>query len=267
MVNLGKNAFDNASRCIEMGAESCRWFGNLVVTGTISSESGGGEILANNTWLQWMNAAGTTALDVLKVDASNNTVLNALLAKAIDLKVNGTTVVAVAGTGATVTGTLDATGIATAAAYHLSDGSDKNYNLEVYAVGTAYQFTNAQAALTFGTTSPAVTIDKAGVYLLFARVNVNYNAATFAAVRTLTLKLRRTNNSAADVSNSTMTAATQVITTLTFTMGAYSLPPVLYTTTNTNDAIAIFGGLDTAPTAGSLDAVEASIVAVRISAT
>jgi hypothetical protein len=39
---------------------------------------------------------------------------------------------------------------------------------------------------------------------------------------------------------------------------------VLYTTTNTDDAIALFGSLDVVPSAGSLDAVEASIVAVRL---
>lgn len=136
--------------------------------------------------------------------------------------------------------------------------------LTVYASGTAYQFTNAAAKLDFGTTDPSLTITSPGIYLIFARVRVDYNAATFAAVRNLTLKLRRTNNTAADLTNSSMGAKTEIITTLTFTMGIYTLQPVVYTTTNSDDVVEIWGNLDTVPSAGSLDAVEASIVALRI---
>jgi len=140
----------------------------------------------------------------------------------------------------------------------------QNTNLSVYAVGTAYALTNSSAALDFGTTDPALTISTAGTYMLFGRVKLDYTGATFAAVRTVTLKLRRTNNTAADVSNSSTAFLTQIITTLTFTAGSISLPPVVYTTTNTNDSVTIFGDVSVAPTAGSLDATEASIVAVRL---
>lgn len=135
---------------------------------------------------------------------------------------------------------------------------------DTYAAGTVYSVTNAQAAVAFGTTSPVVTITTAGTYRIRARLTVNYNAATFAAVRNLTVKLRRTNNTAGDLTNATLTVKTQIITTLTFTMLVIDIPEVLYTTTNVDDAVTIFAGLDTGPTAGSLDVVAAEIHAQQV---
>jgi hypothetical protein len=57
---------------------------------------------------------------------------------------------------------------------------------------------------------------------------------------------------------------TDIITTLTYTFGVFDLPPVLYTTANVNDAITVFGDVSVVPTAGSLDAVAAEIVAIRL---
>lgn len=89
MVNLGKNAFDNPARCFELGSQTCRWLGDLIVTGTITSEGSGGEVLPNNAWLQWRNAADTANLDVLQVDDSDNTVLKADTSKQIIFAVGG----------------------------------------------------------------------------------------------------------------------------------------------------------------------------------
>lgn len=136
--------------------------------------------------------------------------------------------------------------------------------LSVYAAGTAYSLTNTQAALTFGTTSPSLTITAPGTYLILGTVQLDYNAATFAAVRNATVKLRRTNNTAADLTSATRTVKTNIITTLTYSLDVVMIPPVFYTTTLSNDAIALFGALDTVPTAGSLDAVAASIIAIRL---
>jgi hypothetical protein len=137
-------------------------------------------------------------------------------------------------------------------------------NLTVYAAGTTYSLTATDALLDFGTTDPSLTITSAGTWLLLARVRIDYNAATFAAVRTIILKLRRTNNTAADITNATTSAKTQIITALTYTMGSYVIPPVIYTTANTTDIIQIWGSIDVVPTAGSIDAVGAEIVAIRL---
>jgi len=140
----------------------------------------------------------------------------------------------------------------------------KKSPLTVYAAGTAYSLTATPTALNFGTTSPALTIDAAGTYLLMAKVRVDYNAATFAAVRTGTLKFRRTNNTAADLTNGSNGFKTDIITTLTYTLAEITLAPIIYVTTATNDALTIFGDISVIPTAGSLDCVEACIVAVRL---
>jgi hypothetical protein len=150
---------------------------------------------------------------------------------------------------------------ATAARSNLGVGGA---SLTVYASGTAYSLTAVSTALTFGTTSPALTISAVGTWLLLGRVRVDYNGATFAAARTLTLKWRRTNNTAADLTNGTTTAKTSTVTTETSTFLDVELPPVIYVTTNTNDAITIFGDISVVPTAGSFDTVEAEVIAVKL---
>lgn len=148
--------------------------------------------------------------------------------------------------------------------FDLLDESPLNYSLSVYASGTAYQLTNSSAALNFSGTDPIITINKAGTYLIRASVKLDYTGATFAASRTVTLKLRRTNNTAADVSNSTITLGTEIVTTQTSVFEVLSLPDVIYTTSNITDTLTIFGDVSVAPSAGSLDASAASIVAIRI---
>lgn len=135
-----------------------------------------------------------------------------------------------------------------------------------YAAGTAYTLTASDAAVVFGTTQPAVVLTTAGKWRLTARVKIGYVGATFAAVRTVTLKLRRTNNTASDVSNSSTTWATEIITTLTYTGEILTLPDVLYTTANADDALTIFGVIDVVPSAGSIQIQEASIFAEYIKA-
>lgn len=134
---------------------------------------------------------------------------------------------------------------------------------DVYAAGTAYSLTNTSAALTFGTTSPTLTLDNTGTYRIRGRVNLKYNAATFAAVRTVTLKFRRTNNTAADLTNSTITFLTDIITLRTYSAGIILLPEISYSATS-GDIITIFGDVEVVPTAGSLDVVEASINAQQV---
>lgn len=137
--------------------------------------------------------------------------------------------------------------------------------LSVYASGTVYTLTAVSAAVDFGTTDPVLTFNAAGTYAVRARVKVALNGATFAANRTLTLKLRRTNNTAADLANSTTTYIVPVVTTITNTLAIIDLPEVLYTTALTNDTVTIFSDISVVPTAGTISIDEASIVAVRLS--
>ena len=147
----------------------------------------------------------------------------------------------------------------------LAPTSPTNSTLSVYAVGTAYQLTNTAALLNFGTTDPSLTLTSPGTYLLLGRAVLDYNGSTFAASRVVTLKFRRTNNTAADITNGSMTIDTAIVTTITNTFGDFVLPFVIYTTANSDDIIQIFGDVDTVPSAGSLDAVGAEIVAIKLS--
>lgn len=139
-----------------------------------------------------------------------------------------------------------------------------NVYYSTVAAGTAYSLTATPAALDFGTTDPAITIAVAGTYMINARVKVDYNGATFAASQDMTFTLRRTNNTAADLTNGESVLGTGVTTIETSTLGYIDLPTVYYTTANTNDAITIFGDVSVIPSAGSLDVSGAEISAVRL---
>jgi hypothetical protein len=130
-----------------------------------------------------------------------------------------------------------------------------------YGTGTAYSLTNTSAAIAMGTTNPVLVLSRPGRYNIKARVNLKYNGATFVASRTVTIKLRRTNNTPGDLTNGTVTLATAIITTITATFMIVETQEVIYETTNSNDSITIFADVNTVPSAGSLDVVEASIVA------
>ena len=133
-----------------------------------------------------------------------------------------------------------------------------------YSSGTSPSLTASMLAITFGTTSPSITIDQAGIYIVIARAKVDYVGATFLASRNVSLKIRRTNNSAADIANSTTSFATQIITALSFSAQTIVLPHIIYTTANNNDVLSVFGGMDVIPTAGSIQVTESSIVAIKI---
>lgn len=133
-----------------------------------------------------------------------------------------------------------------------------------YGTGTAYSLTTSSAAVAFGTTSPTITLATAATYWLTARVNLKYNGATFAAIRNVTIKIRRTNNTAADVASATTSVTTGVVSALTQTMMQLSIPDVSYTA-GAGDILSIFAIIDVAPTLGSLDIVEAELHARRVS--
>lgn len=135
--------------------------------------------------------------------------------------------------------------------------------LSAYGAGTVYTITNAAAAIVMGTTSPALTINKPGTYKIDFRARIENVGATFAATRLLTLKLNRTNNTPADLTNGTILFNTPVITLLTSTLCVLD-GSVIYTTTNSDDAIVLSSLISVVPSAGSITVNEASIVATRL---
>ena len=135
-------------------------------------------------------------------------------------------------------------------------------SLSVYASGTAYTVTATPALVDFGTTDPSITITSPGTWLIFSRARYDLNAATFAA-RTVTSLLRRTNNTASDLTNSSTSWLTGTTTTVTSTQFQL-IPPILYVTANSNDIIQLWGSVSVLPSAGTLTVTEASIVAIKI---
>lgn len=134
----------------------------------------------------------------------------------------------------------------------------------VYAAGTAYTVTNTAAAADFGTTDPALTLNQPGTYLILSRAVASFAGATFAATKNLTVKLRRTNNTAGDLTGASTVLPTGVTTTVTGPLGNVVIPPVLYTTANMNDSISVFAVIETAPSAGALTLTESEIIAIRL---
>lgn len=225
--------------------------------GTVFAQTVQADNLVGDTTLafdNYLSALGSTgqSLELVKGDATDNTVVNTPTSKVGKLAVNGVTIA-----------TWDVNSF-DAPIFNLTDGADKNHSVTTYGSGTAYALTTTPAAIDMGTSDPTLVLDKAGTYLLFAQVNLQFAGATFASSRTVTLKLRRTNNTPADVTGSSTAMATGVTSTVTGTMANVWLPPVVYTTVNTNDIIVPFADVSTGPTAGALNATEAAIVAVRI---
>jgi len=135
-------------------------------------------------------------------------------------------------------------------------------NFTSYASGTAYTLTITPAQLAFGTTSPSITIANGGTYLITAGVGVKYAAATYAGAQTVTLKLRRTNNTAADLSNGSRAVELPVLTS--FTGGDFVATPTVVYTATAGDIIQIFGSVSATPSAGSVQTDSAEIVAIRL---
>lgn len=144
---------------------------------------------------------------------------------------------------------------------YASNGVQLNYTISAYASGTVYALTNSSAAVTFGTTSPVITIDQPGTYRLNASAQLKYNAATFAAPQTATCLLYRTNNTAGALTNATRTVDLRILSAITDNAGFMSIPEIQYITTNYNDQIQLYCGMSASTGGGSVDVVSANVIA------
>jgi hypothetical protein len=136
--------------------------------------------------------------------------------------------------------------------------------IRTHAAGTGHTITASSIHVSFSTTDPAITITAPGRYIISGRIQIRYAGSTFATSREVIAKLRRTNNTAADLPQSSTTIPTGVVTTLTGLLDVVTIPEVVYETTKSDDIIKIFSHVAVLPTAGSLVITEALISAVRI---
>jgi hypothetical protein len=146
--------------------------------------------------------------------------------------------------------------------------------LTSYGSGTAYTLTATPAAIDMGTTDPLLTLQP-GTWRIYARAILSYNAATFASNRTITFKLRRTNNTAADVSNGTAAIGSGITDAAGAASGGATksieirTPVAIYTTMRGTpsadaDTIAPFIDVSVLPTAGDVTVTACEMIAERV---
>jgi hypothetical protein len=119
------------------------------------------------------------------------------------------------------------------------------------AIGISARILNSQVTLA------------AGTYLLIATARFDFNMATFNTERDLIVKLRRTNNGPIDIPNAIATVKTGLTVLVSKTLDIVPMPAVIFTAT-AGDTLQLFAGITGLPYSGSLDAVETSIVAVKV---
>ena len=126
--------------------------------------------------------------------------------------------------------------------------------------GTAYNLTTTPALVTFGTTSPSITLAKAGNYLITWRVRTEYVGATIAVNSNVTFKIRRTNNTATDLRT---TGFKTLITTLLSGQASDITASFMYTNATAGDVLEIWGSMSSLATLGNVSVVEANIIAIK----
>lgn len=152
----------------------------------------------------------------------------------------------------------------TAAAQSLMGLTTANQLTAFSSAAANYSFAASAESVSFTNgNSPTLTINAAGTYIIMARADILYNGATTVADRSITMSLKRMNNSPGTLANSTIIAHTGVVTTLTSSMPGASWW-CTYTTSNANDIINMIASITTVPSAGTLDITNASLIAYRL---
>lgn len=138
-------------------------------------------------------------------------------------------------------------------------------NTAAYSAGTVYTLTTTSQKVDFGTTDPVVTIPSPGTYLIFTNIKLEANGLTLAVARQSDFKLRRTNNTAADIPNAVTNFKSPILSVAqNGTAGDVDIPVVKYTTTNSNDVLELWGSISGTTLTGTMTVGEASVVAVKI---
>jgi hypothetical protein len=131
-----------------------------------------------------------------------------------------------------------------------------------YASGTPATLSETPGLLTFGTVSPQVKINRNVQRLLTARAVLSLSGCTITDPITVTLKLRCTSGTPADIANSTTTIVIGDIAT----SGQnevdipVELPPVIQTTGDSQQTIQLWGSISDSPASGDIKVSEASIL-------
>lgn len=128
-----------------------------------------------------------------------------------------------------------------------------------YAVGGAQALTASPAQAL----SVSVTLTQAKTYLLIFAGRFDFDVATIADTEDVTLKMRRTNNTAADISNAVAVGKTGAQSAASKTMAFPQCPAVTYTAT-AGDVIQLYASMSDTPYSGAVNVVEGSILAIPL---
>jgi hypothetical protein len=135
---------------------------------------------------------------------------------------------------------------------------------KVTASGTPYTLTETPAKVVFGTTSPTITINKAhGTRCtLFVQATIDVSASEFAADRTVTLKLVKTNGVQADLASASVDVPCGAIATSgqwDLELVSYMQPVVHRVSAEKPDVIELWASIDSLPDTGEVT-IEAAII-------
>lgn len=143
-----------------------------------------------------------------------------------------------------------------------------------YIIGNTWQggttnLANSTAKITI-TTDCALTLDRPGFYEMSAVINLTASSWNSATVKLLTMKLRRSNNTAADLPFFPGSAS-YISRTITVPVLAGTSPHVaevilkgLYETANSDDIIEVWGVVAAPDTSGNVQVTEVNFLARRI---
>lgn len=132
----------------------------------------------------------------------------------------------------------------------------------VYASGGPYTLTATPALVQFGDQSPSLLLPRRITANIRARAVIDLSACTFASPVTVTIKLRRTSGTPADLAHSSTTVTIGVIgTSGTNEVDVpVSLPEVKLGTGPTRVSIQMWASISELPSSGQVRIKEASIV-------
>jgi len=142
--------------------------------------------------------------------------------------------------------------------------------------GTSYVITDTYSIVNVNNNDISVTLNEAGTYLLIGRVSCTGDSLETGTASSATIqsKLRRTNNTAADIANSETYYYLDSLVGIDLgdgnrigfgTVAQIVLPPVIYTTTNSNDIIGLYIMITDDFTTGTVSVEEANIAVLKIS--
>jgi hypothetical protein len=109
-----------------------------------------------------------------------------------------------------------------------------------------------------------LVLNKIGIWNIRGYIHLSEVGATFAAEQTITVKLRRINNTATDLLNGTRTYVTNIVTTVTQDLG-YIPIDIYYTTNIITEEIQLYGVISATPSAGIVLVRNANIIARWVS--